>query len=826
MIQYAITLNIDTVPGDEGIVFRYWSDHITDDQIKEISDLMTEILERLITHADEPIDGWEAAEKNSLPKRAETDLTLVDRVNSGQDKFAPMSLTIPEDGYEYDSARILADLWRKLLSLPSDFPLTAEDSFFDLGGDSIIAMKLVGDARDQGLSLTVADVFQHPRLEDMVDNARISETPTTDKSSHSGNESTLQGAMTRFTSSESVYERFSLLAASNVDAYLQTNIVPQVGVFRGGIADVLPATDFQSLAVTGALLRSRWMLNCFCLDGQGSLDVGRLRRACFRLVQSLDILRTVFVPSGGRFLQVVLRALKPAFHVIDIDDAVSLQDYSSNLLQSKPPPQLGEPLVEFTVIRHKSQRHRILIRLSHAQYDGVCFPLILRALHAAYMGEAMPPTPTFANYLRASAGSLETAHYTHWKRLLAGSSMTSITRRDRPDYHLSASGGTTILRKTVILPPVESGHITTATVVKAAWAYVLAQTAASTDIVFGHTISGRNGAIAGVESMMGPCLNLVPVRVRFDIDSDSDSDSGHSDSGKQRQGMTARSLLHQIQSQLLSNMPHEVLGFRDIIRHCTSWPTWTYFSSTVQHQNVETKMALRFGGVDYAVGCEGAGLGDFSDLSVFSQGTGEREHEYEMVLSFAEAGPVPKEFAERALEMLCEAAEGFARDPDATLKSGEELEGMEAILPFGGTKREVAVPARERALTAAEKQGILDRVKKVWLQALGPNLEIPEEGITGETSFFALGGDMTTLGQVAWLLSEGQTEHPALEDLADHPTLEGHVAVMAALMPERIANVETKSDVISAVKTAKVSTLVRAAKIVRGWGRKRVEVVV
>lgn len=820
-------------------MFRYWSDHITDNQIREISDLMTEILERLITRADEPIDGWEAAEKNALPKRADTDLTLVDRENLGQDKFAPMSLTIPEDGYQHDHARILADLWRKLLNLPSDFPLTAEDSFFDLGGDSIIAMKLVGDARDQGLSLTVADVFQHPRLEDMVDNAQFSGTPTTDKSSHSGNDSTLQGAMTRSASSESVYERFSLLAASNVGAYLQTNIVPQVGVFRGGIADVLPATDFQSLAVTGALLRSRWMLNCFCLDGQGSLDVGRLRRACFRLVQSLDILRTVFVPSGGRFLQVVLRALKPAFHVVDIDDTVSLKDYSTNMLQTKPPPQLGEPLVEFTVIRHQSQHHRILIRLSHAQYDGVCFPLILRALQAAYQGESIPPTPTFANYLRASAGSLETAHYTHWKRLLSGSSMTCITRRDRPDYHLSASGGTTILRKTVILPPVESGHITTATVVKAAWAYVLAQTAASADVVFGHTISGRNGAIAGVGTMMGPCLNLVPVRVRFaSPDSDSPSvNDDHSDgqakpldsndNDTQREGMTARSLLHQIQSQLLSNMPHEVLGFRDIIRHCTPWPSWTYFSSTVQHQNVETKMALRFGGVDYAVGCEGAGLGDFSDLSVFSQGTGEQEHEYEMVLSFAEEGPIPREFAERALDMLCESAEGFARDPDVVLKSGEELEAGRAVLPFGETEVPVvASPAKKRELTAVEERGVLARVKTAWVRALG--LENAGEEITAETSFFALGGDMTTLGQVAWLLGEGQTARPALEDLADHPTLGGHVAIMAALMPERamVRVPETKSDVVSAVKTAKVSTLARAAKMIRSWGRKRVEVVV
>ncbi|KAL2141083.1 hypothetical protein VTI28DRAFT_2881 [Corynascus sepedonium] len=41
-------------------------------------------------------------------------------------------------------------------------------------------------------------------------------------------------------------------------------------------------------------------------------------------------------------------------------------------------PKLGESFVEFTVVKHRSSnRHRILLRISHAQYDGVCFPKIL-----------------------------------------------------------------------------------------------------------------------------------------------------------------------------------------------------------------------------------------------------------------------------------------------------------------------------------------------------------------------------------------------------------------------------------------------------------------
>jgi hypothetical protein len=42
----------------------------------------------------------------------------------------------------------------------------------NLGGDSIVAMRLVGAAREEGLSMTVADVFKNPTFADM---ARVSE---------------------------------------------------------------------------------------------------------------------------------------------------------------------------------------------------------------------------------------------------------------------------------------------------------------------------------------------------------------------------------------------------------------------------------------------------------------------------------------------------------------------------------------------------------------------------------------------------------------------------------------------------------------------------
>jgi aryl carrier-like protein len=74
--------------------------------------------------------------------------------------------SVPPDFVE----KKLLTLWSELLDMVED-SIDKEDSFFQLGGDSIIAMRLVGAAREEGLSMTVADIFKNPTFADM---ARVS----------------------------------------------------------------------------------------------------------------------------------------------------------------------------------------------------------------------------------------------------------------------------------------------------------------------------------------------------------------------------------------------------------------------------------------------------------------------------------------------------------------------------------------------------------------------------------------------------------------------------------------------------------------------------
>ncbi|KAK2738486.1 Non-ribosomal peptide synthetase [Myotisia sp. PD_48] len=66
-----------------------------------------------------------------------------------------------------DSERLVQSLWAEVLHLSPE-NINIEDNFFRIGGDSVGAIRLVGVARQKGLSLTVRDVFRHPILRDLA----------------------------------------------------------------------------------------------------------------------------------------------------------------------------------------------------------------------------------------------------------------------------------------------------------------------------------------------------------------------------------------------------------------------------------------------------------------------------------------------------------------------------------------------------------------------------------------------------------------------------------------------------------------------------------
>lgn len=73
----------------------------------------------------------------------------------------------PKRQPETEKEQILHHLWAQVLSIDAS-SIGMDDSFFDLGGDSIAAMKLVGEARRSGVHISVAVIFQNPTLDKLT----------------------------------------------------------------------------------------------------------------------------------------------------------------------------------------------------------------------------------------------------------------------------------------------------------------------------------------------------------------------------------------------------------------------------------------------------------------------------------------------------------------------------------------------------------------------------------------------------------------------------------------------------------------------------------
>jgi len=511
----------------------------------------------------------------------------------------------------------------------------------------------------------------------------------------------------------------SLLGDPNVDS-----VISKVQVFKGGISDVLPVTDFQSLAITGSLLESKWMLNYFFLEGDGPVDLRKLKQAAYRITQAFDILRTVFVPYGDRFLQVVLRKLQPEFIYQQTDDDFETFTTDLRARDREHGPRLGEAFTQFVVVKEKpSGRFRIFMRLSHAQYDGVCIGKILDALQSGYNGLPISSAPSFGNYVRETAKTVAGAH-DHWREILKGSKMTEIVHRFGPNYERSA-GRTVTLERKLTVRPLSRINLTTATIVKGAWAATLARIASKSDIVFGHVISGRNSGVANVENIVGPCLNTVPVRVVY------------------RPEWTVRDLLSYIQDQQIANMPYESLGFREITRHCTEWPDWTNFSSVLQHdQNIsDEKPTLTLGGIEFSLGAAGTQQ-DFADFSVNSTSRGGTS--LDIALTYAPNSTITSEYAEVVFEMLCGNITSFSEDPHAMLPSPSELSstssttiGSEQIRKKSEAKAAIALPT-DTGLSRHEVATLATTLRSAWQQILHDDHGTVELG----SDFFQSGGDI------------------------------------------------------------------------------------
>ncbi|KAL4920172.1 hypothetical protein BDW62DRAFT_177794 [Aspergillus aurantiobrunneus] len=455
---------------------------------------------------------------------------------------------------------ILRAAWAAILKINTE-RIDVDDNFFRLGGDSVLAMKLVSGLREQGHSLTVADVFQHMRLGDAAKRLKVDQGP--------------KGKKTQ------TYKPFSTLGGvQDLERFLSETVRPRLLDSSWSIRNVCPVTDSQALDVRATVSAPRTSIQYTTLYFDNVIDGEKLIRACNDLVKTHDILRTVFIEHESTFLQVVLDVLEAPLIKQQTDK--DLEQYVTELANAdiESPFQLGSPFLSFFHIEGTAGQHSLVLRLSHAQYDGISLPRLLRDLETIYTGQQISDFEPFSSYVsQIHDEPAQAKAITYWRNLLHDSSLSILPGKTTPH---NPTDKAVFHHKRVNTPTVPFEEITTASLLTAAWAVLLSRRLHNKDVTFGSVTSGRIlEHIDNTEKIIGPTYQITPIRVPFHF---------------QPTGWTPMSLLHFVQSQSAESAAHDFLGFERIAQHCTQWASSSFFDSMVHHQGHEVFDTMPFAG--------------------------------------------------------------------------------------------------------------------------------------------------------------------------------------------------------------------------------------
>ncbi|PPJ52842.1 hypothetical protein CBER1_11440 [Cercospora berteroae] len=407
------------------------------------------------------------------------------------------------------SERTVIRLCAEVLRIPETTSITLDDNFFRLGGDSIFAMRLANKARESGYSLTVRDIFQKPVIADLAERAELRQ--------HT-NKPELAPPM-----ADRILENSELRA----DAASICNVREEQ------IVDLLPCTPLQKNMASWAIGQPQGQFRkTHQLEIKRETDIDRFKQSWNLVAQRNPIMRTRIASLSQRgYTQIVVDEIPEWIERTTIEECQQ-EPLSRQTTQ-------GDRLVNFALVQGSSENPtRFLWDLHWAACDGWSLRLLLAEAETLYHGRVPEPL----NDMRLLTNSLRqhdpTQVESYWRDQFSG--LTAGALQFPPSSTDSTPGedhDCSILLKDFC--PQSTGFTATS-LIRAGLAIVLARQLRTDQVLFGATVTGRQGSAAGLDRVAGPAFATLPICVS--VDSSVGDTHG---------------LLQKIQSQTVDMIPFE-----------------------------------------------------------------------------------------------------------------------------------------------------------------------------------------------------------------------------------------------------------------------------
>lgn len=408
---------------------------------------------------------------------------------------------------------VLARLWTDALGVDQ---VGAEDDFFELGGQSLIAARIADQlATELGIDVEVRTLFEWPTIRELA--AVISRDQP------------------------AIVAALADLAELPPDLWHRLldedrgQAPPPGGAPAGnGIAPLSPAQE--QVWIVDQMNPGQPIYNVpFAYDVRGPLDATRLFEALRLLAGRHDSLRTVFQVVDDQPVQVITGQTTIAVEERDLHPAGGepAPDVDAVIQQVARVPfdTAAGPLVRVHVLRLRPRHHVVVVVFHHIVIDLVSERIFFEELDACYRalgrgGEPELGTPGLQLAEAAARDRDRLSREGHalrrwWAAQLAGAPYLELApERPRPARPSFAGGFAERMAATAIAE--QAGRLARELrsspfmVHSAALISQLSHHTGIGDIVIGTPADGRT--VPGAEAIIGYFVNMLPLRVRCDDD--------------------------------------------------------------------------------------------------------------------------------------------------------------------------------------------------------------------------------------------------------------------------------------------------------------------
>jgi amino acid adenylation domain-containing protein/non-ribosomal peptide synthase protein (TIGR01720 family) len=313
---------------------------------------------------------------------------------------------------------------------------------------------------------------------------------------------------------------------------------------RSLVEDIYPLSPmqqgllFHSVAAPGTGMyceQLTWKL-------EGEMDTDAFGQAWEYIVNRHPILRTAFVWQGvAEPVQVVRPAVKLPIAEFDQRDMSPAEQeaWLEKFLQNELRTGFdltAAPLMRLTLAHTGHNERRFIWSYHHLLLDGWSVATLFQEVIAAYEVFKNGVTPSqekalpYRRYIAWLQAQSMSAAETFWRENLRG----FVTPTRLPVEQGSVEGGqpdfaehNLLLSESATAALGEIARrqrLTVNTIFQGAWALLLSRYTGANDVGFGITVAGRPADLAGVESIVGPFINTLPLRATFADQSASLSD--------------------------------------------------------------------------------------------------------------------------------------------------------------------------------------------------------------------------------------------------------------------------------------------------------------